>query len=264
VTRWVKRYTFNEISERMVNETTINRDSAASMYRPRVQVLKTGLQPYGKMWDLQKKLARKVLEKKSTHYLLVTEHPAVITMGKSGDGQHLLASPDYLRERNVDFYEIDRGGDVTFHGPGQIVVYPILNLNDFNRDIHWYLRLLEEVVIRVLDHLGIPGERVPGMTGVWSGDKKVCAIGVKVSRWVTMHGFALNVNTDLDFFKFIVPCGITDRGVTSISELSGNHITMNAVYTLILAEFTQVFGVDLVNYDQSLSPEIPRYQERVK
>ena len=198
------------------------------------------------MWDVQRDLYQRVLSENSGPYLVLTEHDPVITIGKSGSRTNLLANSNYLETRGIDVIENDRGGDITFHGPGQIVGYPIINLSDFKRDIHWYLRSLEEVIIKTLALYDLDAARSDGLTGVWIENRKICAIGVKTSRWITMHGFALNVNTDLDYFNMIVPCGISDKTVTSISSELGNTIDLNDVNNKVISQFENVFGVTAV------------------
>jgi lipoyl(octanoyl) transferase len=181
------------------------------------------------------------------HVLLLVEHPPVYTLGKSGDAANLLASKEALAERGATFHHVGRGGDVTFHGPGQLVAYPLLDLDRFMRDLHRYLRALEATVIRTCAAFGVDGERVDGRTGVWVGpdargpERKICAMGVRCSRWVTMHGLALNVNTDLSFFDAIVPCGIADRGVTSLQKETGRPVPLGAVRARLLDAFAERF-----------------------
>jgi len=213
------------------------------VYLNQVYLIENGLVSYNDGWTLQKKLFKQVTEQRNIHYLFLTEHHPVITIGKSGTHKNLLTSQEYLHQQHIDVVEIDRGGDITFHGPGQIVGYPIMDLCAFYKDVHWYLRMLEEVIIRTLRTFHIESSRVPGMTGVWVQDAKICAIGIKVTRWVTMHGFALNVNTDLSFFDHIIPCGIDDKGVTSISQLTGNIVNKNHVIKELVGQFQQVFEV---------------------
>jgi len=209
----------------------------------RVYLLNKGLLPYRDAWALQKKIFEFVTENRDTHFLILTEHDPVITIGKTGSRQNLLANPEYLKEQKIDLVEIDRGGDITFHGPGQVVGYPILDLISFRKDVHWYLRMLEEVMIGTLKKFDITANRIAGLTGVWVGNTKICAMGIKVTRWITMHGFALNVNTDLNYFQHIIPCGINDRGVTSISKLVGNNVDINHVIKELVGQFEQVFEV---------------------
>ena len=221
-----------------------------------------GLKDYKETWDYQedlfaKTVALKVQNKKQATYLptpnhfLFVEHPHVFTLGKSGNLDHLLVSEAVLREKEASFYKINRGGDITYHGPGQIVGYPILDLENFFTDIHKYLRLLEETVILTLDEYGITATRSPGETGVWLDvgtpfARKICAMGVRASRWVTMHGFALNVNTDLGYFDLMIPCGIKGKAVTSMTaELNGVSQDMAAVKTRLLKHFLALFEAEL-------------------
>jgi lipoyl(octanoyl) transferase len=188
----------------------------------------------------------------TTHYLLMVEHPPVYTLGKSGHIENVLIDEENMREKGIQLFRTNRGGDITFHGPGQLVGYPILDLERFQADIGWYLRSLEEVTIVVLAGYGIRGERSPGETGVWiepgikGRERKICAIGVRCSRWVTMHGFALNVNTDLGYFGNIVPCGIPDKQVTSLQKELGRPVSLEAVKAAWKEAFEKVFGVELV------------------
>jgi lipoyl(octanoyl) transferase len=174
--------------------------------------------------------------------LLYTEHEHVYTMGKGGDVNHLLATRNELTETGVDFFEIDRGGDVTYHGPGQIVGYPIIDLNNYYPDLHRYLRSLEETIIVAIRKFGIEGTREEGLTGVWVEGEKIAAIGVKASRWVTMHGFALNVNTDLSRFSRIIPCGIFHKGVTSMQSVLGRAVEIRDVQESLTEAFGSVFA----------------------
>jgi len=180
--------------------------------------------------------------------LLFVEHPHVLTLGVRGDGgrSHILASPDVLGLRGVEIHETGRGGDITYHGPGQIVGYPIVDLKPDRQDVHRYVRDIEEVLIRTAAEYGIEAGRVDGLTGVWVGCEKLAAIGVRIARWVTSHGFALNVTTDLDYFNLIVPCGIADRGVTSLERLLGRAIDRREVEGHIVAHFCRVFDRTVV------------------
>ena len=175
--------------------------------------------------------------------LLLVEHPHVLTLGVRGDGgrAHILAGADALASRGIEVHETGRGGDVTYHGPGQVVGYPIIDLNPDRRDVHRYVRDLEKVLIGVAADYGIEAGRIAGLTGVWVGDEKLAAIGVRIARWITSHGFALNVDTDLDYFGLIVPCGIADRGVTSLSRLTGRRIDPAEVEFRIIEHFAKVF-----------------------
>ncbi len=221
------------------------------------------LMEYGEAWKYQEELLLQNTSIKSdaaknntiaetAHHLLFCEHPPVFTLGKSGKEEHVLISKEELLKRNIGYYPTNRGGDITFHGPGQIVGYPILDLEKFYRDIGKYLRALEEVIILTLAHYGISGERSQGETGVWIDAKikikarKICAMGVRCSRWVTMHGFALNVNTDLSYFSSIVPCGIPDKQVTSLSKELGADLDMGEVKNIIKTNFENVFECKLI------------------
>ena len=186
---------------------------------------------------------------KTDNFLLFVEHYPVYTLGKSGDINNLLTNMESLIEKNIEFFKTNRGGDITFHGPGQVVVYPILDLDNFFTDIHKYLRTLEEVIITTLSDYGISGFRISGQTGVWVRNgkflpKKICAFGVRASRWVTMHGMSLNVNTNLDYFNNIVPCGINDKGVTSMKEELGKKILLSEVKKSVARHFINLFEIE--------------------
>jgi lipoyl(octanoyl) transferase len=178
--------------------------------------------------------------------LLLLEHPNVYTFGRNAKKEHLLVSKQYLTKMGAEVFETDRGGDITYHGPGQLVGYPILDLTRHQRDLAWYMRSLEEVFIRVAASLGIRAGRLNGLTGVWVGNEKLVAMGVHVSRWVTSHGFAFNVNTDLRYFDDIVPCGLRGRGVTSLEKLLGESVEVERVTQLVIENFGRVFGVEMV------------------
>jgi lipoyl(octanoyl) transferase len=208
-----------------------------------ILVCDLGLTRYGDAWELQRELFQLRTEGQVPDILLLTEHTHVFTIGKSGSDSHLLASRPELDSVGADVFHIDRGGDITYHGPGQLVAYPILDLQNFYLDVHRYLRDLEKVIILTLNEYGIAGERDPRYTGVWVGGKKLAAIGVKVSRWITMHGVAINVNSDLSYFNRIIPCGIADRGVTSVEALLSRRIDLNEFSRLFVGAFGKVFGV---------------------
>jgi len=227
---------------------------------PKVKYQNLGLIPYKTAWDIQeeyfdeilsiKLLNKKLKENQPTHnHLLFCEHPHVYTLGKSGKAAHLLVNEEQLKAKGAEFYHINRGGDITYHGPGQITGYPILDLDNFGLSIKNYIFGLEEVLIRVLKHYDIVTGRSEGETGVWlEKDKpqkarKIGAIGARISSLVTMHGFALNVNTNLDYYNYIVPCGIQDKGVTSLQKELGKEIEMEEVKELLLQEFVSVFGM---------------------
>ncbi|MCM8571005.1 lipoyl(octanoyl) transferase LipB [Gramella jeungdoensis] len=228
-----------------------------------VEVRYLGVKDYKETWDYQEELFKKTLDLKiknrreetninTRNYFLFVEHPHVYTLGKSGDSENLLISEKELKEKNATFYKINRGGDITYHGPGQIVGYPILDLDNFFTDIHKYLRLLEEMVILTLAEYGLKAERSPGETGVWLDvgtpfARKICAMGVRASRWVTMHGFALNVNADLGYFDNIIPCGIKGKAVTSLNvELGKKEIDLVEVEEKLLKHFQNLFEAQLV------------------
>lgn len=191
----------------------------------------------------------------TTDHLLFCEHPHVYTLGKSGHMENLLLNDRRMQELNVSFFKTNRGGDITYHGPGQIVGYPILDLEYYETDLGKYMRNLEEVIIRTIAHYGIEGGRLQGATGVWldadvaGKARKICAMGVRCSRWVTMHGFALNVNTDLNYFGYIVPCGITDKSVTSIEKEAGRKIDEQEVKEILKKEFGSVFAAEIITND---------------
>lgn len=185
------------------------------------------------------------------NYLIFCEHPHVYTLGKSGKPEHLLLDEKGLKEKNASFYPINRGGDITYHGPGQIVGYPILDLDNFFTDIHLYLRMLEEAVILTMAQYGLKGERYPGYTGVWldpdnENARKICAMGVRCSRWVTMHGFAFNINTDLDYFNNIVPCGIDDKAVTSMRKELGKEADIEDIKKNLKHHISVLFNMEIV------------------
>ncbi|HIC37702.1 MAG TPA: lipoyl(octanoyl) transferase LipB [Candidatus Marinimicrobia bacterium] len=200
-------------------------------------VLDLGHRPYQEVWDLQKEMQAKRINTEIEDTLILVEHEPVYTLGKNADENHLLQN----RDESVDVFQIERGGDITFHGPGQLVGYPILDLSNYKKSVSWYMRTLEQVTIDVLDEIGIEAKRSEGLTGVWVGDEKIAAQGVRISRWVTMHGFALNVNTDLSFYDGIIPCGIFDHGVTSIEQLLGEKQDMEIVKQVVIKKFNQNF-----------------------
>ena len=207
-----------------------------------INVSNLGRTRYAETWDLKRRLFDLRHQGLIDDVLLFTEHEHVYTLGKGGDSNHLLASEEELSKDGTEVFRIDRGGYITYHGPGQIVGYPILDLNQYSPDIHKYLRSLEDAIIGVLRSYGIEGEREEGMTGVWVGGEKIAAIGVKVSRWVTMHGFALNVNTDLQKFERIIPCGIFHKGVTSMKRILGKELLLEDVEERLTESFASVFG----------------------
>ena len=201
---------------------------------------------------IDQKVQNRALEKKieTNNYLIFTEHNPVYTIGKSGDMSNLLLSENQLKDKEIEFFKINRGGDITFHGPGQIMGYPILDLDNFFTDINIYLRSLENTIIDTLMLYDISGFTIKGETGVWVNKdeklKKICAFGIRASRWVTMHGFSLNVNTDLDKFNYIIPCGITDKGVTSISEIKNEIIDIDKLKERIIESFAKNFKAEII------------------
>lgn len=224
----------------------------------RIQIQHLGLKDYKETWDYQEQLFKGILDLKirnrredlhveTPNYLLIVEHPHVYTLGKSGDASNLLLSEEQLATKNASFYKINRGGDITYHGPGQLVGYPVLDLDNFFTDIHKYLRFLEEAIIRTLQEYGLKPERSEGETGVWLDTgtpyaRKICALGVRASRWVTMHGFALNVNANLGYFDHIIPCGIKGKAVTSLNvELGVKEVPLEEVQNKVIWHFGEIF-----------------------
>ncbi|MSO35298.1 MAG: lipoyl(octanoyl) transferase LipB [Acidobacteria bacterium] len=208
-----------------------------------IDVRRLGLVSYADGLELQRGLVEDRQAGRIADTLLLLQHPHVLTIGvKKAGRQHILAAPELLAARGVEVFETGRGGDVTYHGPGQLVGYPIIDLNPDRRDVHRYVRDLEAVMIGVCGDYGLAAERVKGMSGAWLGDAKIGAIGVRISRWVTSHGFAFNVTTDLDFFNLIVPCGITDRGVTSLAAQLGRAVALPEVEDAFIRHFSAVFA----------------------
>lgn len=208
-------------------------------------VVNIGTTKYADAWELQKRIFEARLKQHIGDIFLFTEHEHVFTLGKAADENHLLASDEELAQKKVDLFWIDRGGDVTYHGPGQIVGYPILDLTSHYQDIHRYLRELEEMIIRTLNDYGISAGREPEFTGVWVKNEKIAALGVKVSRWITMHGFAFNINTDLQYFDRIIPCGIFHKGVTSLQRLLEIEIPLNEVQERLIYHFAKIFSYEI-------------------
>jgi lipoyl(octanoyl) transferase len=232
-----------------------------------------GFKAYKEVWDYQESLLKKNIDMKAalrelqftataeepfnpdrstTNHLLFVEHPPVYTLGKNGNEDNILISDQQLKINGIEFFHINRGGDITFHGPEQLVGYPILDLDKFKTDIGWYLRSLEQVIILTMAEYGLKGERSTGETGVWiepgimGKERKICAMGIKCSRWITMHGFALNVNTDLSYFKNIIPCGIQNKEVTSLQNELGQKISMEEVKKKVKKNFEKVFACELI------------------
>ena len=201
-----------------------------------LQILDLGRKSYEEVWILQKKMQLQRINGDVGDVLILVEHNPVYTLGKNANPNHLLQS----RDKSIDVFNIERGGDITFHGPGQLVGYPILNLSNYKKSVSWYMRVLEQLTIDVLNEFKIIARRVEGLTGVWVGDEKIAAQGVRMSRWVTMHGFSLNVNTDLSFYDGIIPCGIFDRGVTSMEKVLKGTQKMEKVKSLVIDKFNQI------------------------
>jgi len=217
-----------------------------------------GHRSYKQIWDyqeelLQQKIKAKQLNKSEPDYLLFVEHDPVYTLGKNGKEKNLLINQQSLEQKGIEFYHINRGGDITFHGPQQLVGYPILDLDNYKTDLGWYLRSLEEVIILTIGEYGLKGERSAGETGVWldasikGKERKICAMGIRCSRWVTMHGFALNVNVDLNYFNFITPCGIQNKQVTSLEKELGQKLLMDEVKKKLVSNFENVFETKTID-----------------
>ena len=233
--------------------------------KQKVHLKDLGLIDYKECWDYQEKLFQEIISQKTQNrnlppdsqlqtpnYFLFCEHPHVYTLGKSGDEKNLLLNESQLQTKNATYYKINRGGDITYHGPGQIVGYPILDLDNFFTDIHKYLRFLEEAIILTLKEYGITSGRIEGLTGVWLDwenplkARKICALGVRTSRWVTMHGFAFNVNSDLSYFNNIIPCGIQDKAVTSMNKELGRDLNMAEVKQKVKKHFADIFECEII------------------
>ena len=226
-----------------------------------IQLIELGLKSYQEALAVQEKLFNQTIaikranrnqqqQTRTENYLLWVEHTPVITLGKSGKSEHLLLDENQLKKKGIEYYPTNRGGDITFHGPGQLVGYPILDLDNFFTDIHKYLRFLEEAIILTLEEYGLKGARSDGETGVWLDvgtpfARKICAMGVKASRWVTMHGFALNINTDLSYFEHIVPCGIQGKAVTSLEKELGRNVPFEEVKTKLKVHFADLFEAEM-------------------
>ncbi len=249
----------------------ISRVNSANSEMRKVICEDLGLIDYKEAWDYQEKKFNELVERKLKnrelsdsslhdkviHYLLFCEHPHVYTLGKSGSEDHLLLNESQREQHQVSYYKINRGGDITYHGPGQLVMYPIFDLDDFFTDIHKYLRFLEEAVILTLKEYGVHSGRYPGYTGVWldpqddSKARKICAMGVKCSRWVTMHGIGFNINTDLSYFNHIVPCGIEDKQVTSLHKELGREVDMHELKAKLLVNMANIFDFEFVTGEKT-------------
>jgi len=231
------------------------------MKNKKILVRDIGKQSFSEAWEYQEKIFKKIINQKvqnrskdkkieTKNFLILTEHNHVYTIGKSGDINNLLIDKHELSKKQIEYFKINRGGDITYHGPGQIMAYPIFDLDNFFTDINLYLRKLEEVIIHTLQSYGLKGFTINGETGVWVKDenglsKKICAFGIRASRWVTMHGLCLNVNPDLSYFDFIIPCGIRDKGVTSLSFIKKEVIDINQVKLRLVENFKLVFNADI-------------------
>lgn len=211
-----------------------------------VIVCEMGRIDYQEAWKLQEELVRMRQKNEINDTLLLLEHDPVFTIGRNGSTENILVSQDELVKEGIQVYEVNRGGDITYHGPGQIVAYPIFDLHDYRKDLHWYTKQLEEVVIQVLNHYQIAAKRVTEHPGVWVGDEKIAALGVGVKRWVTMHGFAFNIDPNFTHFGMIVPCGITDKGVTSLRKGIKRLVTVEEVMPQVLNTFEDIFDLQVI------------------
>jgi lipoyl(octanoyl) transferase len=208
---------------------------------------KYGIVPYSQALEIQKQLVEKIQNGEANDTLLLLEHNPVITIGKNGNEDNLLVNKESLQKSGIEIARIDRGGDITIHSPGQLIGYPIINLQRYKSSVKWYVNRIEELLIRTLAHYEISANRMDGLTGVWVGQNKISAIGTRISRWVTSHGFALNVNNNLDYFNLIIPCGIKDKGITSISKILGKDMDIEDVKNIVIKEFGKVFECDVSN-----------------
>ncbi|MGY8751747.1 MAG: lipoyl(octanoyl) transferase LipB [Fidelibacterota bacterium] len=205
-----------------------------------IEIMDLGIKSYEEVWEYQKEMQQKRINNQIEDILILVEHPPVYTLGKNADQNHLLQN----RSKSVEVFNVERGGDITFHGPGQLVCYPIIDLNNYKKSISWYMRVLEQIIIDSLKTFDVVGQRIEGLTGVWVDEKKIAAQGVKISRWVTMHGFSLNVNPDLSFYDGIIPCGIFHYGVTSIEKLLGEKQNMGRVKEIVINSFNSHFQIN--------------------
>ncbi|MBT3591214.1 MAG: lipoyl(octanoyl) transferase LipB [Candidatus Marinimicrobia bacterium] len=209
----------------------------------KIDIIDLGVCPYNNVWVMQKELQQKRIDGTIDDTLILVEHEPVYTLGKNADENHLLQN----RDKSIKVYNIERGGDITFHGPGQLVGYPILDLSNYQKSISWYMRKLEQVIIELLSNYGINADRNIGLTGVWVGDEKIAALGVRISRWVTMHGFSININPDLRFYDGIIPCGILEHGVTSMKETLSQNMNVSTVKPILIEIFNTHFSKEKVN-----------------
>ncbi|MBI1800738.1 MAG: lipoyl(octanoyl) transferase LipB, partial [Chloroflexi bacterium] len=208
-----------------------------------------GVMPYAQALDLQRRLCAERKRGEGEDTLLLLEHPPVITLGRRAQSSNILASPELLARHDIEVFQVERGGDVTYHGPGQLVGYPILDLRNFRQDVRWYISSLAEVLVRTLEGFGVSGAYRADLPGVWVGDEKVVAIGARIENWVTYHGFAFNVCTDMAHWEMIVPCGIPDKGVGTLSRLLGRRVPVGEVIPAVAQHFGDVFGVPMVKAD---------------
>lgn len=229
----------------------------------KLSIIDLGLQPYRPVWELQQDLQRKRIEQQIPDTLIFVEHNPVYTIGKNGTDLHVIASNDFLKIHGIEVVQVDRGGDVTYHGPGQLVGYPIFDLHQHKQSISWYMRNLEEVFIQVLKKYKLQGERSEGYTGVWINDEKITALGVRISHWVTMHGFAFNVNTNLSHFGGIIPCGIFQYGVTSLQKVINHPVNMEEVKQFVIHAFQKVFNFSEVEAETGISHSEMMLKEKV-
>ena len=214
----------------------------------KLNVIKTGNIHYKKAYNMQLELLEKRNNNEINDTLLLVEHPPVFTIGTSGTSDNITVSKEFLKSSGIEVFETNRGGDITYHGPGQIVGYPILNLKEHKKDLHWLLRSYEEVFIRLLKkEYDINAKRVKGLTGVWVGNEKITAIGVGVRHWITYHGFAFNINPNLDHFSYIIPCGILDKGVSSLKKILGYEVNQNEAIPKVIKYFAEVFNMEVLS-----------------
>lgn len=219
----------------------------------KLEILNLGKMKYQKAYEIQLEMIKKRAADEILDTLILVEHPPVFTIGSSGTEEHISVSREFLESSGIEVFETNRGGDITYHGPGQIVAYPILNLKEHKQDLHWLLRQYEEVTIRLLEEYDIKARRIEGLTGVWVGDEKITAIGVGVRRWVSYHGFAFNVNPNLEHFSYIIPCGIRDKGVTSLSKLLGKEMDMDQMRKKVIKYFAEVFEMEVLEDERQIS-----------